>query len=1143
LRFLSASFVFATLALALSSPAAADWFPAPDMATARSGATATLLNDGRVLVVGGRNASGAPLAGVEIYDPATETWSAGPNLSVARFNHTATLFPDGTIFVWGGVNASLTSGPKKPELFDPVTNTWSERAEDQFFVARSEHTATLLANGKVLIAGGRAPSGGIVFLARLYDPATDTWSETVSGGMRSSRTRHTAVTLPDGRVFVTGGTAPRVTPEDMVVEEPLASTEFYDPVANTWSLGPPMSRARSNHTATVLDDGKVLVVGGFTGFGTPRAELYNPAGGTWSSAGDDGGARIDHTANLLGSGDVLVAGGRVGASQWTKQAVLYEPGTNSWKVEPSMSVERDTHTATRLADGRVFVAGGRTAGGLAIGSAEVYEPRRRLWSAAGSMNSGRHAHTQTKLANGKVIVAGGYDNSMGAPLASAQIYDPLLGTWASAGSLANARSGAAAVRLPNGKVFVAGGDPQGLVNEPVLTSTEIYDPAMNSWAPGASMANSRASLTLTRLGNGKVLAAGGYESSSIDGVQALASSELYDPATNTWSDADSMAVPRFLHTATLLPDGRVLVTGGSNFDAVSLSSAEVYDPVLNEWTTVAPMSALRLGHSATLLPDGRVLVAGGHQLVVKVTHASAELYDPTSNTWTPAAPLRTARQSHTAALLPSGTVLVAGGSGTETLWSSELYDPTFDAWFPGPSFRNTRTLHAATLLDDGSVLATGGEGRASAERVAPPDVALETVNLDAPDPLTVGTNVSYDIAVTNTGSDVATGLTVRHELPERAVLVSVSPDQGRCTGNDPVVCALGSLGADETATIDFVVGTRMAGVATSTLRLRHDEGGAGFDATVTETTSVSPDANGCTIVGTADPETVEGTAGADFVCGYGENDTVNGLAGDDTLAGGLGADMLDGGEGIDTASYRAASGGVTAEISSGATGPDGNDTFQEIENLLGSSARDVLAGDGNANLLDGGGGDDDLTGGGGNDTLIGGPGTDTFNGGAGSDTIRARDGVAEIVVCDSQDAVDADPIDTLAGCSATMPPPPAAADTSAPALTLVVKARQKLLAALRKGLKATAGCSEGCAIQAKLLIAKKLAKKLKLPRVVGKATKTLAAAGTTNLVVKFTAKARRKLAKLRSLRLTVEIVAADPAGNAATARKAITLRR
>jgi uncharacterized repeat protein (TIGR01451 family) len=1148
LRFLSASFVFAALALALSSPAAADWFPVPEMATARSGATATLLNDGRVLVVGGRDASGASLAAAEIFDPATKTWSPAASMAIARRSHTATLLADGRVFVFGGFTTDSVSGvTRTPEIYDPDANTWSPAEVRPAGVW--DHTATLLGDGRVLVAGGFSSFGCCTRASFIYDPATNTWHETARF-MADDRGRHTAALLPGGKVLVTGGDSHYVEyipdpPYEISRVAAVATAEIFDPATDSWTPANAMQRTRAGHTATALASGKVLVVGGFTGFGSPRAELYDPTSGMWSSAGDGGGARVDHGATLLRSGEVLITGGRVAASQWIKQVALYDPATNSWKNEPSMSVERDTHAVTRLADGRVFVAAGRTVGGLAVGSAEVYEPRRRLWSAAGALASGRHAHTATKLANGKVVVAGGYDNSIGAPLASAQLYDPTLGTWGSAGSLATARSGAAAVRLPNGKVLVAGGDPQGLVNEPVLTSTELYNPDTNSWSAGASMAESRASLTLTLLGNGKVLAAGGYESSSLDGVQAVASAELYDPGTNTWSPADSMAVPRFLHTATLLPDGKVLVTGGSNVDALSLQSAEIYDPLTNEWTTVTPMIARRIGHTATLLPDGRVLVAGGHILVAKINLASAEIYDPGTNTWTAAASLRTARQGHTATLLPSGTVLVAGGGGTETLWSSELYDPIFDAWFPGPSFRDTRTLHSATLLDDGSVLATGGEGLASAERVAPRNVTLETGNIDAPDPLPVGANLSYDITVTNTGSDVATGLTVRHELPERTVLVSVSPDQGRCTGTGPVVCSLGSLGEDESATIDVVVGTRMAGAATSTLRLRHDEGGAGFDVTLAETTTVSVDANGCTIVGTADPETVDGTAGADFVCGYGENDTVNGLAGDDTLAGGLGNDMLDGGDGTDTASYRAATGGVTAEISSGATGADGNDTFDEIENLLGSSARDVLAGDGAANLLDGGGGDDDLTGGGGNDTLIGGQGIDTFNGGAGSDTIRSRDGIAEVVVCDGQDTVDADASDTLAGCSATPQPPPptTTTDTTAPGLTVVIKARQKLLPALRKGLRASAGCSEACAIQAKLLIAQKLAKRLKLPTVVGRATATLTAAGTTNLVIKFTAKAKRKLAKLRSVRLTAELTAADAAGNAANTRRGVTLRR
>jgi uncharacterized repeat protein (TIGR01451 family) len=1146
LRFLSASFVFAALALALSSPAVADWFPATQMSTARWAATATLLNDGRVLVVGGQDASTAFLASAELYDPETNTWSPAASLAAARSGHTATLLNDGRVFVFGGATGTSPT----PEIYEPATNSWSPASMTGGPSTRiMEHTATRLQDGRVLVAGGLSSGGACCITGTfVYDPGTDTWSSGGSFANAGGRARHAAALLPNGKVLVVGGWRLPSTVETTAI------AEIWDPATSSWSTGAPMARTRADHTATLLGNSKVLVVGGFTGSGSPRAELYDLGSGMWSNVTAPSGTpqpTVDHTATLLETGDVLIAGGRVAADIRSKLAVLYEPDSNTWKVEPNLGAVRDRHTGTLLRDGRLLIAGGLTEGGFALETAELYEPRRRLWNAAAPMGVARHAHAATELEDGSVLVAGGFDNSLGVPVASAELYDAGGDSWSPTDPMGTARYQAAVVRLGDGRVLVAGGDS---ASDGPHMSAELYDPDPDAWEPTAeTMDDKRAALTLTLLDDGKVLAAGGYESASLEtGVVAVNTAEIYDPVLDTWTPTgDVMAVPRYGHTATRLADGKVLVTGGSNAIGSSLSSAEVFDPLTGEWTTVASMTGVRLGHTATLLPNGKVLVVGGFVRVANQTLASAEIYDPDTNTWTSAAALRTARTSHTATLLANGTVLVAGGG----FWSTELYDPIFDEWFPGPSFRSTRGASTVTLLGDGRLLATGGENtdeggsRASAEIVAPPNVVLAPVNVGSPDPVVVGGEVTYQLALENEGSELATAVRLRDELPERAVLMSVTPSQGRCAGSGPILCALGNLAGGATATVEVVVATRIAGTALNTVRVRHDEGGAGFDASVPENTTVTPDANGCTIVGTADPETVDGTAAADIVCGYGDNDTVNGLAGDDTLAGGLGNDMLVGGEGNDSASYRAASGGVTAELSSGATGADGNDTFAGIENLLGSSARDVLAGDGGANVLDGGGGDDELTGAAGNDTLIGGLGTDTFNGGAGADTIRSRDGVAEIVVCDAQDTVEADPSDTLAGCSAAPPPPPpppppaAVADTTAPALTLVIKARQKLLPALRKGLRATAGCSEACAMQAKLLITKKLAKRLKLPTVVGKATKNLTAAGTTNLVVKFTAKAKRKLAKLRSVRLTLELVAADAAGNAAKARKAVTLRR
>ena len=162
--------------------------------------------------------------------------------------------------------------------------------------------------------------------------------------------------------------------------------------------------------------------------------------------------------------------------------------------------------------------------------------------------------------------------------------------------------------------------------------------------------------TATLLPNGKVLVAGGYDGNSV----ALASAELYDPASGTWTATGSLATARDGHTATLLPNGKVLVAGGLDSSQVAFASAELYDPASGTWTATGSLATARYIHTATLLPNGKVLVAGG--LTAAALLASAELYDPASGTWTATGSLATARYSHTATLLPNGKVLVAGGS-------------------------------------------------------------------------------------------------------------------------------------------------------------------------------------------------------------------------------------------------------------------------------------------------------------------------------------------------------------------------------------------------------------------------------------------------------------------------------------------------
>ena len=345
----------------------------------------------------------------------------------------------------------------------------------------------------------------------------------------------------------------------------------------------------------------------------------------------------------------------------------------------SMNTARESATATLLPNGRVLIAGG-ISGGTFFSSTELYDPTANTFAGSGStatMNSARELAPATLLPNGKLLIAGGLG---GAPLSSTELYDPANNTFAAPGSTASmniARGAATATLLPNGKVLIAGGI-QGLP----LKSTELYDPSNNAFAPPAataSMNGVRQFATATLLPNGKVLIAGGGASA---GPAALRTTELYDPATNTFAASGATAnmnVARLHATATLLPNGKVLIAGGQN-SGIILSSTELYDPATNTFAApgaTAVMNAIRTSATATLLPNGKVLIAGGLGQGGRLT--TTELYDPATNTF--AAPGSTAsmnggRQAATATLLPNGKVLIAGGfSNSGDLSSTDLYTP------------------------------------------------------------------------------------------------------------------------------------------------------------------------------------------------------------------------------------------------------------------------------------------------------------------------------------------------------------------------------------------------------------------------------------------------------------------------------------
>lgn len=540
----------------------------------RTGHTATLLPDGRVLIAGGTTDAATATDSTLVYDPETNAYSSGPSLVFARAGHAAALVGE-KIVIFGGHDAT-GKVLRSAEIADAIgIDSASFRlAAGEMTAPRERFSATALGTTEVLLAGGSDGTKDLASAER-FSLEGETFTST-RNGLEVARSGHAAVAFGTGRVFVAGGGTAAV---EVYIPPSRKGSQTFDPEATSLPEG------RAEHAGAALADGRVLITGGTNG--------------------------------------VVVSGGRLFTLE---SAEIYNPhappGTPRVLPTGSLQVARRGHSATALEDGRVLIAGGFGTSGAGLSSAELYDPGAGTFATIGDMPAAIAEHTATLLADGRVLLAGGSETE-----AAGFLFD---GTSFSTVTLRSARRRHTATRLADGRVLLAG----GLSNGTPLETTEIFDPASNTSTDGPALPVPLVDHRAVLLTGGDVLLTGGR--SAVDG--APRSDVFRITPEGAIVPLDPLPAPRADHVAIALANDKVLLVGGigaaapagaPDLAAPVLAGALVYDA---RTETAAPpadpdMARARRGAIAIPLSDGRFVISGGRDEAGAVV-AGFEVFSP-----------------------------------------------------------------------------------------------------------------------------------------------------------------------------------------------------------------------------------------------------------------------------------------------------------------------------------------------------------------------------------------------------------------------------------------------------------------------------------------------------------------------------------